>query len=164
VFQSLQQIVVFGVFVVAAVAIIYLIRLAERRRYDKLLVEQVRDARKDSLAQSRSTLKGQIAEQMAPLLPGFQYLPADARFLGDPVDYVVFDGRSTFADEDAHKEDLEIVLLEIKHGQSKLTPLQRAIAKAIEEGRIRFELSRIAEDGTVTTTVWRSSDRDLVKT
>ena len=39
-----------------------------------------------------------MAEQMAPLLPGFAYLPADARFLGDPIDYVIFDGYSAVKD------------------------------------------------------------------
>ena len=41
---------------------------------------------------SRAVLKGKMAEQFAPILPEFQYLPSDAKFLGDPVDYVVFDG------------------------------------------------------------------------
>jgi len=41
-------------------------------------------------------------------------------------------------------------LLEVKHGQSKLTPVQRAIAAAVEKGRVRFELAQIGEDGIVT--------------
>ena len=157
VFDSPQQIVLVILFVVAAVTIIYLVRVSERRRYEQLLAEQVREARKASVAQSRSTLKGQIAEQMAPLLPGFPYQPADARFLGDPIDYVLINGATAFRDEADSSAEVEIVLLEIKHGQSKLSPLQRAIAKAVEEGRIRFELTRIAEDGAISTTVWRSA-------
>jgi len=52
-------------------------------------LKEVEAARKQSAAQSRYTVKGKIAEQMAPLLSGFKYEPADARFLGSPVDYVV---------------------------------------------------------------------------
>jgi predicted Holliday junction resolvase-like endonuclease len=87
---------------------------------------------------------------MAPVLPGFSYLPADARFLGEPIDYVVFNGRTNLANNGTGEQELEIILLEVKHGQSKLTPVQRAIAKAVEEGRVRFEVAQIGEDGIVT--------------
>jgi predicted Holliday junction resolvase-like endonuclease len=88
---------------------------------------------------------------MAPVLPGFSYLPADARFLGDPIDYVVFNGRTNLANNGSGEQEVEIVLLEVKHGQSKLSPVQRAIAAAVEEGRVRFEVAQIGEDGIVTT-------------
>jgi predicted Holliday junction resolvase-like endonuclease len=112
---------------------------------------QIKEATKRSVDQSRSTLKGQIAEQMAPVLPGFSYLPADARFLGDPIDYVVFNGRTNLGYNETAEQELEIVLLEVKHGQSKLTPVQRAIAAAVEKGRVRFEVAQIGDDGIVTT-------------
>lgn len=111
---------------------------------------ELKEATKRSVEQSRSTLKGQIAEQMAPVLPGFSYLPADARFLGDPIDYVVFNGRTNLGNSGAGEENLEVVLLEVKHGQSKLSPVQRAIAEAVEAGRVRFEIAQIGEDGIVT--------------
>jgi predicted Holliday junction resolvase-like endonuclease len=44
------------------------------------------------LRQSGATLKGQIGERFAPFIPGFGYEAAGARFLGSPIDYVVFDG------------------------------------------------------------------------
>ena len=62
-----------------------------------------------------------MAEQMAPLLPGFDYWPAAARFLGDPVDYVIFDGYSACKDGGSDGEDLEIVLVDIKRG-ARTTP------------------------------------------
>jgi predicted Holliday junction resolvase-like endonuclease len=112
--------------------------------------QQIKEATKRSVDQSRSTLKGQIGEQMAPVLPGFSYLPADARFLGDPIDYVVFNGRTNLGNNGIGEQELEVVLLEVKHGQSKLTPIQRAIAAAVEGGRVRFEVAQIGEDGIVT--------------
>jgi len=128
-------------------------------RYETLLSkheELVQDARKDSVDRSRRTLKGQIAEQMAPLLPGFRYLAADARFLGDPIDYIVFSGHTESPTVGSEGDEMEIVLLEIKQGQAKLSPVQRAIAKAIEQGRVRFEVSRISDESIVTTEEWRS--------
>src|SRR2546423_4428780 len=61
---------------------------------------KLESARKQSVNLSRSTLKGQIGEQLAPLLPGFEYAAADARFLGDPIDYVVFNGYTQLRDCD----------------------------------------------------------------
>jgi predicted Holliday junction resolvase-like endonuclease len=100
-------------------------------------------ARKQSVKQSRSTLKGQMADQMAPLLPGFDYTPADAKFLGDPIDYVVFDGLTDARDGEGAYDDMEVVLIDVKYGKSNLSEAQRAIAAAIEAGRVRFEVVRI---------------------
>ncbi|HSU56994.1 MAG TPA: Holliday junction resolvase-like protein [Candidatus Dormibacteraeota bacterium] len=135
------------------------------RKYEALLGgrdQSILAARKQSVNQSRSTLKGQISEQMAPLLPGFEYLPADSRFLGSPIDYVVFDGYTALADadpEDGESEQLEIVLLDVKQGRSQLTQRQRAIGEAVEAGRVRFEVARVIENGTVETKEWRMNAR-----
>ncbi|GAA5630439.1 hypothetical protein Acal02_01039 [Acinetobacter calcoaceticus] len=101
------------------------------------------DAQKRSVNTSRAVLKGKMAEQFAPILPEFQYLPSDAKFLGDPVDYVVFDGYTDFRDGDGTAEDIEVILLDIKSGGARLSKGQQAIAQAIREGRIRFETLRI---------------------
>ncbi len=113
------------------------------------------DARKDSVEKSRSSLKGKMAEQIAPLLPGFPYRPADARFLGDPIDYVVFRGRSDPAGNGAHGDLVDIILLEVKTGQTALSSVQRTIARSVEEGRIRFEVCRVLGDGSISVEAWR---------
>ena len=101
-----------------------------------------------------------MAEQIAPLLPGFNYWPADARFLGDPVDYVIFDGYSTCKDGDSDGEDLEIVLVDIKKGaRTTLNRGQRQIARAVEAGRVRFEVVRVFDDGSVRAHSWRKETR-----
>jgi len=123
-------------------------------------VETVVSARRQSAAQSRAVLKGKMAEQMAPLLPGFSYWPADARFLGDPVDYIVFNGYSMAKDGSNAGEDVEIVILDIKQGKSMLTEGQRQIAKAVEAGRVRFEVVRVFADGAVRSYTWGKGNRD----
>ena len=100
-------------------------------------------AQKRSVNTSRAVLKGKMAEQLAPMLPEFQYLPSDAKFLGDPVDYIVFDGYTDLRDGDGSPEDIEVVLIDIKSGGARLSKGQQAIAKAIDAGRIRFETVRI---------------------
>jgi predicted Holliday junction resolvase-like endonuclease len=140
-------------FLIGALVALFLTVVIYQIRIFKLRLDfqqQIKEATKRSLDQSRSTLKGQIGEQMAPVLPGFCYLPADARFLGDPIDYVVFNGRTNLGNNGIGEHELEIILLEVKHGQSRLTPIQRAIAAAVEDGRVRFEVAQIGEDGIVT--------------
>ena len=104
------------------------------------------DAQKRSVNTSRAVLKGKMAEQFAPILPEFRYLPSNAKFLGDPVDYVVFDGYTDFRDGDGTAEDIEVILLDIKSGGARLSKGQQAIAQAVQAGRVRFETLRIDFD------------------
>ena len=103
-------------------------------------------AQKRSVNTSRAVLKGKMAEQLAPIMPEFRYLPSDAKFLGDPVDYVVFDGYTDFRDGEGRAEDIEVILMDIKSGGARLTKGQQAIAQAVQEGRLRFETLRIDFD------------------
>jgi predicted Holliday junction resolvase-like endonuclease len=89
-----------------------------------------------ALQRSRHVLKGQAAEQLAPLSLAFPYLPSDSRFLGSPIDYIVFDGLS----ED---QDLEVVFLEVKSGRAKLSGREARIRDAVKAGRVRWEELRL---------------------
>jgi predicted Holliday junction resolvase-like endonuclease len=113
--------------------------------------QEIDKARRQSVEQSRHTIKGQVAEQLAPLLPGFPYLPSDCRFIGDPIDYLVVKGYTAHKDHrNTANEPIEIVVVDIKHGQASLSEGQRKIAKAIETGRVRFEVIRISDDGKIS--------------
>lgn len=103
-------------------------------------------AQKRSVNTSRAVLKGKMAEQFAPILPEFRYLPSDAKFIGDPVDYLIFDGYTDFRDGEGHADDIEVILVDIKSGGARLTKGQQAIAEAIRQGRMRFETIRIDFD------------------
>ncbi len=73
---------------------------------------------------------GQISEQLAPMLEGFKYDPKKAHFIGNPIDYIIF-------------EDEEIVLLEVKSGESRMTKKQRDIRDMIKDGKVRFDTMQI---------------------
>jgi predicted Holliday junction resolvase-like endonuclease len=100
--------------------------------------------RKDSVSRSRSTLKGKISEQMAPLLPEFPFALSDARFIGSPIDFVVFDGYTKAKDEDG--EDVSVVLVEIKKGKGRLTRGESLIKKAVEEGRVSWRTVMLPDE------------------
>ena len=118
--------------------------------------EKIKKAREESVQMSRNTLRGKVAEQMAPMLSGFDYLPSDSKFLGDPIDYIVFDGYSEFRDDGVGEDEIEVVILDIKSGHASLTKGQRQIAQAVSDGRVRFEIVRISEDGKVKKRTWKN--------
>jgi predicted Holliday junction resolvase-like endonuclease len=100
--------------------------------------------RKDSVSRSRSTLKGKISEQLAPFLPGFPYAPSDARFIGSPIDFVVFDGYSEAHDKTGAL--VSVVLVEIKKGKGKLSHGELLIKNAVEAGRVSWKTVVIPDE------------------
>lgn len=86
--------------------------------------------RQDAIARSRAVIVGKVVEHLAPYNPLiFPYNPKDARFIGSPIDIIVFDG----CDEGSIRE---VVFLEIKSGTSGLSARQRQIREAVESGRV----------------------------
>lgn len=94
---------------------------------------------KDSVNKSRSILRGKTTEQLVPLTEEFlkEFIPSDAKFLGSPIDYVIFSGAGSVTD--GEEKDIEIIFMDIKTGKARLTKVQRAIKKAVEEKRIRWK-------------------------
>ncbi|HOF84237.1 MAG TPA: Holliday junction resolvase-like protein [Treponemataceae bacterium] len=109
-------------------------RLRTERRFDRM----VRDERRDAVKRSRAVLGGQLAEQMAAFFPGFPADPSDARFIGKPVDFICFTGLSGGTVTD-------ITFVEVKTGQSNLSPVERSVRNAIEAGRVHYTEYRIPE-------------------
>lgn len=72
------------------------------------------------------------------------YNPADSRFIGSPIDYVIFRNLSRVAE--GSEEEIEIVLLDVKAGQQAgLTRVQRKIKEAVEKGRVKWDTLRLLE-------------------
>ncbi len=96
--------------------------------------EEMARAIKTSVTQSRAVLSGKFTEQMAPYLPEFNYDPTEARFIGSPIDFIIFPGLS-------QGDPQEIIIMEIKSSKnSQLTPAERKIRQLIEDGMVRWEL------------------------
>jgi len=96
----------------------------------------IKEAREDAVKRSRASIEGQVFEQLVPHFPEWNYTPSDARFLGSPLDFVVFDGLSKGKVEN-------VIFVEVKSRQSKETSRQRSARKAIKEGKVSYELLEI---------------------
>lgn len=97
--------------------------------------------RKDAIMKSRAVLGGQFSEQLAPFLPDFKYSPTECRFIGKPIDLIVFKGMD-------NKEIDEVVFVEVKSSGSKLSPSEKKLKEAVEKRKVRWEEYRIPKDLT----------------
>jgi predicted Holliday junction resolvase-like endonuclease len=94
-----------------AVAFLFLGFLLGKGNQRKESVKEIKKA----LEGQRVGIKGKVAENIAPLLPDFQQqFPdlniADARFIGEPIDYLFFEGMS-------EGRINKITFLEVKSGK-----------------------------------------------
>jgi predicted Holliday junction resolvase-like endonuclease len=115
-----------------------------RERADLLFREWQSDAekeiREDAIKKSQAVIRGKATEHLLPYLPEFDYNPQDARFLGTPVDLVVFDGLS-----EGHLR--QVVFVEVKSGQrAALSPRERWVQHCITRRRVRYEILHLAPD------------------
>lgn len=92
-------------------------------------------ARQDARLKSKVVTRGQVAEQFIPYQIGSLH-PKDFKFLGDPIDYVVFSGVYNTRDGDVDVK--EIIFLEVKTNKSKINKVQRAIRDCVKDGRVKF--------------------------
>jgi predicted Holliday junction resolvase-like endonuclease len=99
-------------------------------RYTRLI-------REDAVQRSQAVTSGKVHEQLVPYLPGFPYDPKDVRFLGSPVDLVVFDGL-------AEGRLRRIVFVEVKTGSAGLTQRERWVREVVEEREVDWAELRIA--------------------
>ena len=89
-------------------------------------------SRKDAVRRSKAVISGQVVEQLAPLLPGFPCDVNDVKFLGQPIDYIAF-----VSDKKTGRID-EVVFIEVKTGRSSLSPREKSLRNAVEQGRVRY--------------------------
>jgi len=79
---------------------------------------------------SQSVRYGKMTEQFIPFAESFPYNPEKFRFLGNPIDGLVFGEK-------------EIVFLEFKTGSSSLNQKQRAIKQLVLDKKVKWEEFRV---------------------
>jgi len=95
------------------------------------LPERLETERQDAVRRSRAVLAGQLAEQVAPYLPGFPFDPGDLRFIGKPVDFIAFVGAATGT-------VTEVAFVEVKSGKAGLNGAERSLRDAVKAGKVRW--------------------------
>ncbi len=124
-------------FVMALLLLFFLVFFIGRFFGKRKANDRIAEARKDAVKRSRAVLNGQLNEQFAAYLPGFPGNAMDSHFLGKPIDFICFSGLNEKDEVD------EIVFIEVKTGQSILSAREKSVRKAIEEGRVRYEVYNV---------------------
>jgi len=87
--------------------------------------------RQDAIKRSAHVVMGKVTEHLMPFLPEFPYNPKDARFLGSPVDLIVFNGLS-----DGNLQ--EVIFIEVKTGNSELSTRERQLRNIIQLRKVKW--------------------------
>ena len=118
-------------FIVGALILIWLGYKLGSMAKEHEWTEKLPKLREESVKRSRSVLTGQFSEQLAPYLPDFPFSPTECRFIGKPVDFIVFKGMDSKSPE-------EIIFVEVKSGSSQLSSSERRLKEVVHEKKIRW--------------------------
>jgi predicted Holliday junction resolvase-like endonuclease len=126
-------VIVLALLIAAALFLMYEIGkiVGEKRATDKFP-----EAKRAAVQRSRSVLSGMFAEQLAPYLPNFPFSPTEAKFIGAPIDFLVF------KDMDAQSIE-EVIFVEVKSGSARLNRNEHSLKEAIENKRVRWQEYRV---------------------
>ncbi len=122
----------------AAAAIAWLVL---RLRFERWKREFEREIRQDAAQRSQATTVGRVYEQLVPYLPAFDWDPRDARFLGSPIDFLVFDGLS----DEASDALRSVIFVEVKTGNAQVNRRQRLVREAIARRRVEWRELRLPD-------------------
>ena len=91
-----------------------------------------------------------FAEQLAPYLPNFPFSPTEAKFIGAPIDFLVFKGMDA-----QHIE--EVIFVEVKSGSARLNQNEHSLRDAIINKRVRWQEYRVPTPVTHSDTATESA-------
>lgn len=97
-------------------------------------LDEEKKIRQDAIKKSEAVIRGKVTEHLIPYFPDFEYNPKDARFLGTPVDFIVFDGLSEGAMN-------KVVFVEVKSGKTgALSQREKLVRECINRGKVSYEI------------------------
>lgn len=132
---EIAVLVLFAAVVFLTVKYIYL-KANFNQKIDEWLEKEETRIRRDAIERSARTLSGKTLEKLIPFLERFPYNSHDLRWMGDPIDFIVFDGYS-------EKSPKQIVFCEVKSGDSNLSKSQNEIRKLVENKKVKWFEFRI---------------------
>ena len=99
--------------------------------------EELKKKRKLATEKAQITTKavniGKSLEKVLPTMKDFKWPIPDSKFLGDPIDLMVFNGLS-------ENKVKSINFVEVKSGKARLNQHQRSIRDAIEEQKVSYKV------------------------
>jgi predicted Holliday junction resolvase-like endonuclease len=102
--------------------------------FERWVIDEEERLRKDAVTRSMGVNLGKITEHLVPFSSHLEHFnPRDIRFIGSPVDLMIFDGATEKSDV------IDIYFVEIKTGTGQLSKKQKAIRDAIDKHRVYWK-------------------------
>jgi predicted Holliday junction resolvase-like endonuclease len=119
----------------------FLIKNAEWKiKFEQKVKEEIekreKEIKEEAIKRSARILAGKTLEKFIPFLEKFPHNPQDARWLGDPIDFVIFDGLSSGTPS-------KIVFCEVKSGEGRLTKQQEKIREIVKKKMVEWSELRL---------------------
>lgn len=96
--------------------------------------QEEKGIREDAIKRSEAVIQGKVTEHLIPFFPDFKYNPKDVRFMGAPVDLVIFDGLS-------EGEMRNVVFVEVKTGKTaNLSSRERMVRDCVGNKDVVYEI------------------------
>lgn len=96
--------------------------------------QEEKKIREDAIKRSEAVVTGKVTEHLIPFFPDFKYNPKNVRFLGTPVDLVIFDGLS-------EGEVKNIVFVEVKTGKTaNMSTRERQVRDCVQKKKVIWEI------------------------
>ncbi len=95
--------------------------------------QEEKGIREDAINKSRAVIMGKVTEHVMPYFEDFKYNPKDARFIGTPIDFIVFDGM-------CDGEVKQIAFVEVKTGKSgQLSKTEKQVRDVVANRQVFWD-------------------------
>jgi predicted Holliday junction resolvase-like endonuclease len=111
-------------------------RTQARGEFQTWRAKELRSIRRKALAESRAEAKERVGEDLAADVEQFPFAAADARFLGDPIAFVVFDGHTEV--KDRSMDILRTVAFVAITAGAEATPDSLLVEECLADGRVEW--------------------------
>ena len=112
-----------------------------RFEFQKWKADETLRIRQDASARSSAVHVGKVTEHLIPWFLDGAFDPRDIRFIGSPIDLIVFQGLSAGYVEAIH-------FIEVKSGKRPiLAPREELVRGAVVAGRIAYSIVHLTPDG-----------------
>ena len=108
-----------------------LLKALEKRTSD--LEKKIKRATKTNIITTRATNIGNFLEMAIPTARDFKWIVPDSKYLGKPIDLLVFNGLS-------NGKVKSLSFVEVKTGDADLTDNEESIRDAIDDRRVSYKV------------------------
>ena len=110
------------------------IELEAEKLLEKWKKKEEKRIRQNAIDGSQAVTLGKSIEHIIPYFKDFPYDPKDVRFLGSPIDLIVFDGLNAGELE-------QVIFIEVKTGKTpRLPEREKMVKECVENGRVHWQL------------------------